>query len=283
MAVNDYESSRERGQPVELYQFIYGAAGQEFLYTDGTSPVVLDGKTYNPLPVERGKIEAKAELSGRGIEVKVPADSDIANLFRIFPPGRVVSVIIRQGHIENPDDPAEFALGDNFAVVWTGRVVEASRDGIEATLNCEALSSGMKRVGLRRHYQWSCPFALYGPECGAAKVAIPATVEGIAGNKITLNTGWMGSRVAANFIGGLVEWAGASGLESRGVLRVEGSTVLVISGIASGLSVTDEIEVFIGCPHTLDGCENLHNNVQNYGGQPWIPTDGNPVGKNNHT
>ena len=40
--------------------------------------------------------------------------------------------------------------------------------------------------------------------------------------------------------------------------------------------------VYLGCPHTLEGCETIHDNVVNYGGHPFIPVASNPIGKNNH-
>lgn len=299
MALEDYEGSRDRGQQVELYQFVYGEEDQEYLYTDGEESVTFDGRTYVPLPISRDKITSKGDLSGREIKVTVPAGSPIADLFRIFPPGRVVSVIIRQGHLANFDDPAEFADGENFAVIWTGRILESSRNGYEATLTCEALSAGMRRPGLRRHYQWSCPLALYGPQCKALKVAIPAVVQNLVGNKITLLEDWIPVPVLPEdaeegevapappttnkFIGGMLDWQGEAGTEARGILRVEGASVIVISGPAIGLSIGDSVNVYLGCSHTVEDCENLHQNILNYGGHPWIPTTGNPVGKNNHS
>ena len=141
----------------------------------------------------------------------------------------------------------------------------------------------MRRPGLRRHYQWPCPLALYGPRCRAVKTAMPATVASINGNKVTLTDGWIGSRVPANFIGGLFEWQGSAGKESRGILRIEGTNTVVISGPPVGLVAAQAVSVFIGCPHTLDGCGTLHNNAVNSVGHPWIPSNGNPFGKNNHT
>ena len=291
MAISDYEGSRDRGQQVELYQFIYGEEDQEYLYTDGETNVTYDGKTYAPLPIQRDKITSKGGLSGREIKVIVPKSSEIADLFRIFPPGRVVSIIIRQGHIPNPDDPVEFLDGSNFAVVWSGRVLEASRSGAESTLTCEALSAGMRRPGLRRHYQWTCPLALYGHICKAPKVAIPVEVSSIAANKITLPEGWLVSEEVGNefsytpkdFIGGLFDWQGEFGTEARGILRVENDLTIVISGPPIGLAAGDQANVYLGCAHTVDSCQLLHDNILNFGGHPWIPSTGNPVGKNNHT
>ena len=277
MAIADYEGSRDSGQQIELWDFVYGEAGQTYRYTDGDRELLYATNLYSPLSIERTVIETKGKLSGREIKVKVPSTSEIAQLFRIFPPGRVVSVVLRQGHDITPHSD------DNYGVVWTGRVLEASRSETTTTLTCEALSAGMRKPGLRRHYQWPCPLVLYGTQCGATKTAIPTTVTGITGNKITVTDGFLGAYTAADFIGGMVDWQGSSGTEARGILRVEGTNVIVLAGPPIGLATSDPMNVYLGCPHTLAGCQNLHGNAVNFGGHPWIPTAGNPVNKNTHT
>lgn len=286
MALNDYETSIERGQPVELYKFIYGDAPTSFYaYTSAEQSIDLDGVTYYPLPaVSHDKIKATSKFTESELRIEVPRSSEIAALFQGYPPGRVVSLIIRQGHIPNADDPGTWATGENFPVAWTGRVLEVLPDNMVHTLVCESSGVGLKRPGLRRNYQWPCPLVLYGARCGADKNAAKNTqiVESISGNKVTLPVGWMGARVAGDYVGGLAEWVTPNGTEARTVLRVETDVTIVLGGPPIGLSPTDSIDVFLGCPHTLAGCETLHNNVVNYGGQPWIPTR-NPVNQNNHT
>lgn len=286
MALNDYETSVERGQPVELYKFIYGDAPTSFYaYTSAEQPIDLGGETYFPLPaVSHDKIKATSKFTETELRIQIPRSAEIASLFQGYPPGRVVSLIIRQGHVPNSDDPGAWATGENFPVAWTGRVLEVLPDNMVHTFVCESSGVGLKRPGLRRNYQWPCPLVLYGARCAADKAAAKTTqvVQSIAGNKVTLPAGWMGTHVAGDYVGGLAEWTTPDGTEARTVLRVETDVTIVLAGPPIGLSATDSIDVFLGCPHTLDGCETLHNNIVNYGGQPWIPTR-NPVNKNNHT
>lgn len=302
MAFNDYETARNLGQPVMLYYFVYGVEADGttpiyLAYTDGESEVVHDGVTYTPLAIKGAQIKSSGKMDNNEVQITVPRNSEIADLFRIYPPSRVVTVTLRQGHIPNPGDPSGYADGENFPVIWLGRVLESSRDGPEATLTCEAASASMKRSGLRRHYQWPCPLVLYGARCQADKAAATttATVAGITGNRLTLNEPWQKQipipdtdppetqDIGANaYTGGLVEWVGMDGPEQRTIMRVTAAGEIILNGPAFDLDVADEVNVILGCPHTLKGCGDLHSNEVNYGGQPWIPTE-NPVGKNTHT
>jgi len=284
MAVSDYETSTESGQPVELYKFIFGAnVGNEYRYTNAEADITFDGDVYTALPTERDQIATRGRGDNREIAIEVPITSAVSELFRIFPPGRVVNVIIYQGHIANPDDPDVWTDDPQFGVVWTGRVLEANRKNNSTVLSCENSEAGMKRVGLRRHYQWACPLVLYGAKCRADKVVAtrPATVASITGNSITLTPGWEGGNEARDFLGGLFEWDSTLGREYRTIIGASGDT-LKLSATPFELVVAQAVDVILGCPHTLAGCRDIHDNVVNYGGQPYIPLK-NPVGKNNHT
>lgn len=283
MAVNDYATSEERGQPVELFKFIYGTeTGREHRYTSAERDVDYDGDTYTALPVLRDAIKTKGRGESNEVTIEVPKTSEVAELFRIFPPGRPVSIIIREGHIANDGDPTAW-VDDEFNVIFTGRVLQSNRKKNTVVLTCESAAAGMKRVGLRRHYQWPCPLVLYGTRCGADKDAaeVTGTVASISGNVVTLDAGWEGAMEPTDFLAGLFEWDSADGREYRTILGISGDEI-TLNATTGELAATDEVNLYLGCPHTLDGCRNLHDNIVNYGGHPFIPLV-NPVGKNNHT
>jgi len=284
MAITEYENSTQRGQPVELYQFIYGeGAGQHYAYTNADTEITHNAIVYTPTPTNRDKIKTKGRGESDEITIQVPLYAEIAELFRVFPPGRIVTATVRQGHQPNPDDPAEFLAGEQFPVVWVGRVLESRRNGANADLTCDSSQAGMKRVGLRLHFQWSCPLALYSTRCGADKDAARTTTTATASaNQMTFASGWNGAIDPINYIGGLVEWDGPEGREYRTIYRIVDATTVVLNAVPRGFVDNDPIDVFLGCPHTVTGCRTLHNNAVNYGGHHLIPL-ANPVGKNNHT
>lgn len=281
-----YEESRDRGEPIDLYLFRYGEATNAFFaYTDGEQRVTFGGIDYEPLTIKRGNINASGTLDKQNMAVNTPINSGISELFKIYPPGQVVSLIIRQGHANDPDD--------QFLVIWTGRVLSAERDGSETTLTCESSATSMRRTILRRNYQTSCGHQLYGPECRANKVAATKTLPIIAitTNRINLQDGWSDPLPPVKYVGGMIEWRNSGNREIRTILRVIDDKILVLSGPTTGLKAGDQVDVIKGCNHfwtfNSDGttneaetdCIGVHNNANNFGGQPWIPTE-NPINKN---
>lgn len=289
MAFQDYEGSQNKGQPVELYLFRYGeAASQYYAYTNSTREVVLDAGTasevvYKPIAVTRGAISVEGNPTDTTLTIEVARSSEIAELFRVYPPPRVVTLVIRNGHIPNEDDSAEFLAGAQFQVIWSGRIKQDGRPGANVTLSCEQSGTALKRPGLRIHYQWPCPAALYGSRCKADKGAATtvATVQSYSSNRITPLGVWIPwPRSIEDYIGGLLEWEGAYGTDYRTIMNFDGSE-LILNAPLRDITNGQTIKLILGCTHTLEGCGRLHSNFQNYAGQPFIPKN-NPTGKNNH-
>lgn len=276
------DESRHDGQPLELYYFRYGSDAAAFLaYNNGEKDFDYAGDTYVPLPIQRGQVVSSGTLDKSQMKVAVPMNSDIAELFRAYPPGQVVTLTIRAGHINDPDG--------EFPVVWVGRVLSGARatgfgdDQRKVELNCEPSSTSMRRSGLRRHYQLTCPHVLYGDKCQADKAAatVTGTISALTYNTITLTTGWNLTFGAKKFVGGLVEWDGAALRERRSIMRVD-TNVLTLAGPTTGLAVTDTVDVVLGCNHQAGAtgdCAALHDNILNFGGFPYIPQQ-NPVHTN---
>jgi len=276
MTFASYESSRDLGKPVDLYYFRYGSDPDAYYaYTDADFPLTVDHGdgpiTYDAVPIKRGEISSTGTLDRTTLEVSTARDAELADLFRVYPPAQVVTLIIRQSHLDDPDE--------EFPVVWTGRIVGSSRKkDSTVSYSCEPVSTSMRRPGLRRHYQYGCPHALYGIQCGANKAAatVTATVESISGTEVTLDAGW-NAIDASKYLGGMIEYENADGeTEIRSILRVTGD-MLTCSGILRDLAPAATISVILGCSRQMGDCKDIHDNIVNYGGQPWIPLK-NPIG-----
>ncbi len=282
MSFEQKEESRFEGEPVDLFLFRYGTEPNAFYaYTDAEQEITHEGVVYTPVPAMRGNIQSSGTLDKAILKVNMPINTGLADLFRVYPPGQVVSLTIRQGHVSD--------IAQEFLAIWVGRVIQAEREGYEAIFSCEPFSTSMRRTGLRRHYQYGCPHVLYSQgtgECKANKAAatIPVTTVSVGAATVTLPDAWNAQPVV-KYIGGMIEWAVFGGLERRTILRITDGKTLHLSGPTTELAGGVEIDVILGCNHqpgvtdAIGDCTNLHDNILNYGGQPWIPTK-NPVNTN---
>lgn len=288
MAFDDYEGSRDEGEPIQLFLFRYGTeAGEYYAYTDSTEEQTVDhggslGEiTYSPVPIARNNIESNGTLDKSALKVTTDIGTDLAEIFRVYPPSSVVNLTIFMGHIDDPDD--------EFLAIWVGRIVAFSRQGSELVMTGEPISTSMRRPGLRAPWGRGCRHVLYGPHCTADKGAatVSTTVASIDGATVTLTAGWEGAFDGAKFLRGMVEWEAAGGsTDSRSIIRVIGDT-LSLSGIPNGLAASDPIDVVLGCNHKAfaeqgGDCQTLHDRINSYGGPGlWIP-DKNPIGTYNN-
>lgn len=275
MTYSATEASRQQGLPVNLFLMRYGTSEQSyFAYTDAEQEVVDDGITYRPIAIQRGKINVSGTLDKAVMEIRAGKDTEVAKLFLHYPPPEVVNVTIKQGHLSDPD--REFLVG------WAGRITGSKRTDTEVVLMCEPVTTSMKRVGLRRHYQYSCAHVLYGPQCRANKGAatIKRAVESLTSNSVTLPVGWVDEAEAPKYLGGMLEWVNAAGnREYRTILRIGGGRVFTLSGPTTDLSIGSGVDVVKGCARTMTACRD-HNNIHNFGGFPFIPKQ-NPIGSLN--
>lgn len=270
MSFDVLERSRSRGRPQTLYRFQYGDI--VYGYTDAEDTITVAGQDYLPEPVDRGALNSSGSLDKAALTLNVKRDNAVAELFRVFPPSDVVTVTIFQGH---DSDPAV-----EFLAVWTGRVISCGREGSMAALLCEPVSTSLKRPGLRRRWQYPCPHALYGPQCGVNRAAftVETMVSGINGAVVSLPTGWNGAHAEAGFLHGILEWEGPDGRrELRTILRVnEAGNQILVGGKVAGLSVGATVKLSRGCDKQMASCTSFAN-IKNFGGQPWIPKK-NPIG-----
>lgn len=249
-----------------------------YAYTDAETPIIYDGVTYLPVAIQRDAINASGSLDKAMLKVAMQQGLPLGDQFLAYPPAQVVNLIIRQGHFG--DEPSL----TNYPVIWTGRVLGCAHPPNETEFTCEPISTAIKRPGLRRNYQIACPHVLYGSQCRANRKAatIVRPVASIVGSRLTLVDGWEAAHAGSKYLGGMVGWQQDNGaLELRTILRQEGDNTFLVSGNLRGLTAGEDVQMILGCGRNMDDCVALHDNIHNYGGQPFIPTT-NPVSSINN-
>lgn len=274
MTFDARERSRATGHPINLYDIRYGPeSGSIKYYTNLATAFTFNSKTYEPLAIRHSDVVSSGNLDKTTLDLEVPESSFLADLYGAEPPSSVVSVIIRQGHVDDLD----------FKVCWAGRVLGATYRETLLVLECEPISSSLRRTGLTRNYQYACPLVLYGSQCRASKAAATTvvTITSIDGPLVTLPAGWAAENLRDKFVGGIAQWTRADGrVERRGIVK-RNLDVLTLSNLATDLAAGKSLTLILGCNHLQSDCANVHNNILNFGGQPAIPLK-NPVGITNN-
>lgn len=275
MSYEQYEHDVERGAPIELYLFEFGTLDDNFYaYTNADREITSGGIVYKPVPINREAIKTTGKTDKGGLSITVPVKTDLANLFLDFPPPQTVFVTMRAGHLTDP--------GHSFMVVWTGRVLSSARVGNEAQLTCESSVVSMKRPARTRYWQHQCSYLVYDSRCRLDKETrrVDTEVQDITSTGLViLPAGWNQTFQKIHFRGGFIQWDSPLGRESRTIMTAD-DTGLSILGTFRGIEIGTEVTLYMGCERSMAFCRDVHDNVANFGGQPWIPFE-NPVETHN--
>ncbi len=266
MTYDLYEESLQSGEPVELYQFQFGS--NTYRYTSAKDAVTAQGNTWQPAYLKRGSIDFGTEKGRNNLKIDTVRSFPIADLYRITPPSDVILLTVYRKHTGD----------DETVVIWTGRVLVVDFEASSAKITCEPVTTSLKRTGLRRLYQRQCPHVLYGTSCGVNKAtfAVPTTLSAVNGT--TLNSATFGLYTDGYFAGGYFDFV-QGGVTERRFITEHTGTQIKINLPLIGLSSGDAITAYPGCPHTMSACSGTFNNLNNYGGFPYIPSK-NPFGSN---
>lgn len=274
MTFQTYETSTQDGEVTSLYEIVWG--GTIWRYTSADRQITVGGVNYAPLPCSDNGMKQGGNTN-EDIEITMPSDIPLADLYQSTPPSNTIRVTVRRRHSTDPD-------GQAF-VYWKGYLSNVKRgEGNAAiTLVCNTLLSSFTRQGLRLAWTRGCPHILYDQECrvNPADFVHATTIVALDGNSITL--AGSGGRPQGWFTGGYIEWevGGPATLDRRGIASSPSDVRLGLLGTTYRLSVGLPIRVYPGCDLTMSTCRNKFNNRANYGGCKQMsgqsPFDGSPI------
>ncbi len=256
MTYSAIEQSVELGAPVELYEFAQGLT--RWLFASSAEDIEFNGQLFIASPIKRDRIKSTPDVFKDGVSLTLPRGNEFANQFIGFAPDEVTTVTIHRGH-----------YGDNdYIIYWKGRVAGISVSENEITLECESVFTSVRRPGLRARYEYTCRHALYSQACGAAQDAVKhvGTVLSIDGS-IRVTVSGAASYPNGHFTGGL--FVAPDGV-SR-FITAHTSDVVTLNRPIQSLAGAQSVTIYPGCDHLLATCKNKFNNIDNFGGFPFIP------------
>ena len=245
-------------RPKELYWFVEQANPPiEWLYTSADTKITYQLAEFLPIAIGHDEIESKNELSKSNLTVTVSLDEEMARRWLRSSTDAIVSLTIFSGDIDTAVT----------AVIWKGRLASVKPTDKSIQLIFESIFTSLRRPGLRRKYQATCPHVLYGNNCKAPKAnfafeAIPTVVNGIfltVPYATEFADGW--------FTGGMIE--GVDGV-ARFIVSHVGENIKLIRPL-EGLEANQAITLYPGCDRLASTCESKFNNLLNIGSFPYIP------------
>ena len=258
------EVSAQGGSPYFLYTFAKGLTITRF--TSHDQDVIYSGNTYTASPIKHQGVNTTGTLERASLDILFPKSDTFAQTYFSPDYSDIISITILRFH----------HAVDDFQVMWKGRVIsyEAMYDEIKIT--CESIQTTMRRAGLRGKFQRTCRHALYSPQCGVDldTSRVSATVDAISGFSVTLSFATSDEQADGYFRGGIL----IKGTD-YGYLTSDVGNIVTLQYAVPGLEVGDVIDVVPGCDLSQGTCNTKFNNILNFGGWPYIPTD-NPFGGN---
>lgn len=279
MTYSARDLSVQDGDPVHLVLFTRN--DESWRYTSSASPVSYLGDTYQPTSIGMGSINQSTEMLKDTLTLRFPRDHEFASVFLGAPVEHLTSVTVFRGHAGDVDS--------EFITYWKGRVASSKASGDVLSLECEPVFTSMRRPGLRARYQKTCRHAHYGRGCklDPEAVAVIGTCTAVDGVDVVVPEA--AALPAGTLVGGMLR---APDGTLRYIVEHNGENIKLMRPIYSLVPATadggyglnygelyggDALKMYPGCDHTRATCDSKFNNLDNFGGFPWIPGK-NPMG-----
>jgi uncharacterized phage protein (TIGR02218 family) len=261
MTYSSVETSEADGNPVELYCFArgtsiwrYTSASHDF-DTSGMIDEPFDG-VYSARYIRRGAVAQSSEPSRNSLSLEVARDLELLAVFRdLSIPGVMAVTVFR---LQRLDDEAQ------ITTLWSGRVLGVAWTADGARLECEPSSASLARNALRQLYARRCTHVLYDNLCRALPVPIVTALTAVSGRQIAVTPGTL---PAGELAGGWVESLSGDKMAMIVANDAEMATLMMPESFAPG----DAVRFYRGCDKTMETCQSRFNNLDNYGGFPFIP------------
>lgn len=265
MSFDDKEHSSYDGAPVELFLFEDDLGLNRWAVTTGDAEINVDAIVYAPGIIKRSSIKQSANDTPGVINVEVPGNDPIALQFRAFLPARPISLRVFKYH--RTDGEVE----KKVAFIGTANSVKFNMATGMASISCYPITKTSLRRVPWQVYKKGCNWALYGNGCAVLRSSFEVsrpTLNAVDGDTIQstvfsgYDDGW--------FTNGYVQVI-ATG-EVRFITEHVGDTIRLIYPYEA-LTTADEVNVYPGCDRTAETCRSKFDNIVNYLGFDYIPSE----------
>lgn len=267
MAFNDIEVSEYGNAPIETYDFVRN--GEHWRYTSSDEDFLpTPGELFRSVPIKRGRIMSTQDIGKTSLKIRISRRAEVVDQYIATSPTDIIKMTLTRYHAGDVANPA---------ITFTGRIINVKFMENEVEIIIQPIFSALKRPGLRRVYQATCPHVLYGTSCRAAAATFSTTqvLSDVSGNSIT-SAGFIRAvdptYDAAYYAGGYVEFLINTHTERRFITAYDNASgTLTLNLPFTDLVAGNSVKAFAGCNHSRGDCNGKFNNLLNFGGFPFIP------------
>lgn len=259
-------------KPVWLYYIRIGSQ-TAYLTSHGTD-FTVGGQTYTSVAMTQTKIRVTSAIGRAETKVILPQSLEFARNFIGDTGYRDNEILISQTYEEDPD--AE------VAVKFRGRIVDVRPFYKTITLAAENRFTTFRRKALVDVVQRPCRHVLYHTGCNLSidEWSSGGTATAWDEASATLTVTEAGEQTDQYYSGGVLTF----GTDRQFIVSHVGSNLVLLGPVPD---LADEItnngsaavSLAPGCNLSMDHCLNKFDNIENYGGFPWI-TDNLYDGRN---
>lgn len=248
---------------VELFN-ISAPGMSHFLYTDCNVGLTFQNNYYIPYPIKRGKISYSTDLKVDETNITLAKNWGIdMAIYKNVLAGATVQ--ITRVNLDN--------LVYDYVLLFDGDVSDTRVD--EATINLRCTTLDFLNFELpKRELQVACNWQLYGSFCSVDIDSFSITTTG------GLDTTTPDKLASSSFLVGTTQYlrggfvVGLSGNNNeliRHITNHQASQISVLPPFPFDFETDVNVRVAPGCDHSTSDCANIFNNLDNYGGFPFIP------------
>jgi len=258
----DKEEAATR-KPLELYKI--WQASTYYYHTNGDVSVVFEGNTYTPATIKRGAVKYDSNLDANSVDVEFSRADD--PLIKYIASNPVEIVWVEIGRLFRDQDPLE------KSVIFIGQIQSVSILGLAAKAHCVGFEFFLRQPIPRDRYQPQCNWSLFDADCGLSTTGYTLSPTGVtvSSDGLTITHADFATKEDDYFKWGYLVY----GDPKRLIVYHTGNTIKIryqIEGLVTGGDVT----VYAGCDGSITMCYEKFNNVNFFGGHPYIPLD-NPT------
>jgi uncharacterized phage protein (TIGR02218 family) len=294
-ALHSYLAANDTFLVIDLYTFAL-PSGAVLRYSGWTAPLVIPGTAFAPGSLnynaagytdfalgprfDRSMVTTKIGIEPTDLDIVILAGGNdliggtsFADAVRV---GQFDGAAVELDRLFAPPQPnvAGEPATNLGAIVWFyGHVAEIDVGRSRIEMKVKSLLNLLAQQQMpRRLYQAACTHVFGDAMCSFDRSSLAASVTAQAGsNQAVIVTSLSPSPATLYDQGTIVATGGANAGQSRTIAQLSGGNIRLLKAWLEPVAAGDSFDLLPGCDHTVATCQNVFNNLNRFGGFPYIP------------